>query len=45
MEYYDEGDLHNFILKKKEENQLTEEKLIWNLFIDLIVFIILYFKK
>ena len=37
MEYCDEGDLHNFILKKREENKLIEEKLIWNLFIKMTI--------
>ena len=33
MEYCDEGDLNDFILKKKKENKLIEEDLIWNIFI------------
>ena len=37
MEYCDEGDLNDFIIKKKEENKLIEEDLIWNIFIKITI--------
>ena len=37
MEYCDEGDLNNYILKKKQENKLIEENLIWNIFIKITI--------
>ena len=37
MEYCDKGDLNDFILRKKEENKLIEEAIIWNLFIKITI--------
>ena len=37
MEYCDEGDLNDFIIKKKESQTLIEEDLIWNLFIKITI--------
>ena len=37
MEYCDEGDLNNFIIKKRKDNKLLEESLIWNLFIKITI--------
>ena len=37
MEYCDKGDLNDFILRKKEENKLIEEEIIWNLFIKITI--------
>ena len=37
MEYCDKGDLNDFILRKKEENKLIEEEIIWNLFIKIAI--------
>ena len=37
MEYCDEGDLNDFITKKKNENKLIEEDLIWNIFIKITI--------
>ena len=37
MEYCDEGDLNDFIIKKKKDNILIEENLIWNLFIKITI--------
>ena len=37
MEYCDEGDLNDFIIKKKANNILIEEYLIWNLFIKITI--------
>ena len=37
MEYCDEGDLNDFIIKKKESQTLIEEDLIWNFFIKITI--------
>ena len=37
MEYCDEGDLNDFIEKKKEENKLIEEDLIWKIFLKITI--------
>ena len=37
MEYCDEGDLNDFITKKKEENKLIEEDLIWKIFLKITI--------
>ena len=37
MEYCDEGDLNDFITKKKNENKFIEEDLIWNIFIKITI--------